>query len=151
MTSTLPPIAISLIEDFASVKLTTKKYKSMRNAHKCRITKVKYKCDMCDALKNNRQIELYHDNVLNICKKNCCTDNNVDKFVKLRDEVYYTNKYGYFPYGEKSELTENWYYAMKELLSKHCSCGKCYHCEYRKCKCNNCSSCLSVYLDIHRV
>ena len=134
MTSTLPPLAISLIEDFASVKLTTKEYKSMKNAHKCRITKVKYKCVICDKLLNKRQLDKqdYHYNSCN----NVCLDwdnTKIDKWWDLVDSAKFTNKYeNYYPYGEKSRLTRKWRKVMNELESKYCYC-----CKARKCVCSD--------------
>ena len=142
MTSTLPAIAVGLIEEYASMKFETKQYKLMKNAHKCRITKVKYKCYLCGELKNKKEMKKYADYE---CKKNHFVgivgneaDNiymkNRNMIMKNRNminSIYYTNKYGYFPYGQNWEVCSQRRKVMRELIRKHCQCGKCFHCKRR--------------------
>ena len=74
---------MGIIEEFASIKIECKKYKSLKNAKKNKITKIKYKCTDCGRLCNYNQ----YNRAYFWCKN--CWD--VDLFGKIR----HTKKYGY--------------------------------------------------------
>ena len=39
---------LNIISEFADMRIETKKYKSLKNSNKMKITKIKYKCEVCE-------------------------------------------------------------------------------------------------------
>ena len=104
-TLNLPDVLINLIGEFSAMTMETKKYK-VKNEMK--ITKMKFKCSLCQRLKNRNQI------INNKCKEDCLrklreTKSYKKMFVKFKIEYWpfrkliRKNYYNYFIDEEDSD------------------------------------------------
>ena len=116
MTEKIPEEVLQLIGQFSSMQFTTKKYKKRKNAHKCKVEKVKYVCCVCNGLKNHNQ---YNHDMLQ-CKP-ICLDFSLQarkRHLELDASMTYTGRYCFFPYGQHWRTCQKYDSVIEQLEEK---------------------------------